>query len=126
MLLDFTMHYLRDTKPDGGTDTAGRFSVGGMFNEWLGLDLQGVYQIRAKNYLVGFDFRFVPVDWFFLKGGAGGYAQKSNHQLALTPIAGAGIMARISREVYLVTETSYFSANERDNVGFGIGLGTIF
>lgn len=126
MLLDVSYHYVRDTKPDGGSDSAARFSIGGMFNEWVGMDFQGLYQVRDKNYLVGGDFRFVPVDWFFLKGGAGAYASKDTHALALTPLFGAGIMAHLTREIYVVTESEYFSVNNRDNISFGVGLGTTF
>jgi hypothetical protein len=117
---------VRDTKPDGGTDTAGRFSIGGMFNEWVGLDLQGLYEVRARDYLVGADFRFVPNDWFFLKGGVGGFASKETRSLAITPLFGGGIMAHVTHEVYITTEMSYFSVNNRDNIGFGVGLGTSF
>src|SRR4051812_15720587 len=66
MLMDLSVHYVRDTKPDGESDSAARFSIGGMFNEWIGLDVQGLYQGRSKNYLVGADLRLVPNDWFFL------------------------------------------------------------
>lgn len=126
MMMDLSMHYVRDTNSDGGTDSAARFSIGGMFNEWMGLDVQGLYEVRSKSYLVGANFRFLPVDWFFLKGGAGGYSQKVTNQLALTPLAGAGILARLSRDYYFVTEGSYFTVNERNNISFGVGLGTSF
>lgn len=126
MLLDLSVHYVRDTKQDGGTDSAGRFSVGGMFNEWIGLDLQGLYEVRSKSYLVGADFRFVPNDWFFLKGGVGGYSNKATHELSLTPTGGAGIMARLTKEFYLLTEAAYFNINDRNNISFGVGLGVIF
>ncbi|MBI3558600.1 MAG: hypothetical protein HY074_20215 [Deltaproteobacteria bacterium] len=126
MLMDLSVHYVRDTKPEGGTDSAARFSIGGMFNEWVGLDLQGLYEVHSKSYLVGTDFRFVPVEWFFLKGGAGAYADKNTNSMTLTPLAGAGIKARLSREYYFVTEASYFTINDRNNISFGVGLGTHF
>lgn len=126
MFLDIGVHYVRDTKPDGESDTAGRFSLGGMFNEWVGMDFQGLYQVRDKNYLVGGDFRFVPTDWFFLKAGAGAYSSKVTHSMAVTPLFGAGIMAHLTREIYVVTESEYFSVNSHDNISFGLGLGTNF
>lgn len=126
MMLDFSTHYVRDTKPDGDTDTAGRFSLGGMFNEWMGLDLQGLLELRSKSYLVGADFRFVPTEWLFLKVGMGGYADKQTRDFRVTGLGGAGIMARISRDYYFVTETSYFSVDDRNNISFGVGLGMLF
>ncbi len=126
MMMDLSVHYVRDTKPEGGTDSAARFSIGGMFNEWVGLDLQGLYEVHSKSYLVGGDLRFAPVDWFFLKGGVGGYSQKETNTMTLTPLAGAGILAHLNREYYFVTEASYFTINDRNNMSFGVGFGTHF
>ncbi|MEW6057194.1 MAG: hypothetical protein AB1540_11325 [Bdellovibrionota bacterium] len=126
MFLDVSAHYVRDTKPEGLSGTAGRFSIGGMFNPWLGLDLQTLYEIKSKSYLVGADMRIAPTDWFFLKGGLGGYAHKETRQFRITPVAGGGILARLSREYYFVTETSYFQVNGRSNVSFGGGFGISF
>jgi hypothetical protein len=126
MMLDLSVHYVRDTSPDGATDTAAKFSLGGMFNEWLGLDATALLEGRSRNYLVGGDLRIVPIDWFFLKGGAGVYADKLTHALKSTPLAGAGVLAHINRDVYFVTESSYFSVNDRSNITFGAGLGFMF
>ena len=126
MMVDLSVHYVRDTKPDGGTDSAARFSLGGSLNEWVGLDVQALMEARSKDYLIGGDFKFVPVDWIFCKVGVGAYSQKKSHALALTPLAGAGIIARLNREYYFVTETSYFSVNDRNNIAFGVGFGMSF
>jgi hypothetical protein len=126
MMIDFSVHYVRDTQPEGQTDTAGRFSLGGMFNEWVGLDAVGQYEARSKSYLVGADFRLVPNEWLFMKFGAGAYSEKLTRTLALTPLAGAGILARLSRDYYFVTEATYFQVDERRNIGFGVGLGLSF
>lgn len=126
MLIDLSAHYVRGTKPEDATDTAGRFSLGGMFNSWMGLDIQGLYQVKAKNYLIGGDVRITPNEWFFLKAGAGGYADKQTRALTFTPLAGLGIMARLSSDYYFVTEASYFQIDKRDNISFGVGLGASF
>ena len=125
LLIDLSAHYLRDTQPDGSTHTAGRLSVGGMFTSWIGLDVQGLYAVKSKDYLIGTDVRLVPVDWLFFKGGVGGYADKVSHSLRLTPLAGAGIMGRFGQDFYFVTEASYFQVNVRNNISFGVGLGVI-
>jgi len=126
MLVDLSAHYMRDTKPDGKSDTAGRFSIGGMFNEYIGLDVQGMFAAKSKDYLIGADLRFAPTEWFFVKGGVGGYAQRDTRELSFTPLAGAGIMATVAQGYYFVTETSYFQMNQRNNISFGVGLGCIF
>jgi len=126
MMMDLSYHYLRSTSVDGQTDSALRGSVGGMFEEWLGLGVVGIYQVRAQSYLVGADVRLMPTEWFFVKAGAGAYGDKSSRELKATPIAGAGIMARISRGAYVVTETSTFMAFDRTHVSFGAGLGFLF
>lgn len=126
MLVDLSAHYVRDTKPDGAKDTAGRLSIGGMFNSWVGLDLQGMYQVKSKNYLVGTDLRLAPTEWFFLKGGIGAYADKLTGEFKTTPLAGAGILATLTQEIYAVSEFSYFQFNRRNNVSFGVGVGAMF
>lgn len=126
MLLDVSAHYVRGTKAEDPTDTAARFSLGGMFTSWLGLDLQGLYEIKSKSYLVGSDIRLTPNEWFFVKVGVGGYADKATRALTFTPLAGAGIMARMTSDFYFVTEMSYFQINKHDNISFGAGLGASF
>jgi len=126
MMMDVGVQYVRDTKPDGSSDTAGRFSLGGMANDWVGVDGQGMFEGRSKNYLVGGDVRLVPMDWFFIKLGGGAYADKETNSLIPPPIMGAGILAHVTRDIYFVTEGSYFSVNTHDNITFGVGLGTNF
>lgn len=126
MLLDVSAHYVRGTKAEDPTDTAGRFSLGGMFTSWLGLDLQGLYEVKSKSYLVGTDIRLAPNEWFFFKVGVGGYADKATRALTFTPLAGSGIMARMTSDFYFVTEMSYFQINKHDNISFGAGLGASF
>lgn len=126
MLMDFSAHYVRGTKAEDDTDTAARFSIGGMFNSWIGLDFQTLYEVRSKSYLVGGDVRLAPNEWFFLKTGIGGYSNKDTRELSFTPLAGAGIMARVTSELYFVTEASYFQINKRDNISFGGGIGASF
>lgn len=126
MLVDLSAHYVRGTKAEDSTDTAGRFSLGGMFSSWIGLDLQGLYEVKSKSYLVGADLRITPNEWFFLKAGAGGYADKSTRALLLTPLFGAGILARMNSDFYFVTESTYFQINKHDNISFGVGLGASF
>lgn len=126
MTVDVSMNYVRDLRADGTNDTAARVSLGGMFNHWLGLDIQGLFEIKSQSYLVGTDLKMMPVDWFFLKFGVGGYAQKETNQFRGTPLAGAGIIAPLSREYYVVTETNYFQVEERKNISFGVGLGLVF
>lgn len=126
MIVDVSVVYVRDTQASGPTDTAGKFSLGGNFNEWWGMDAQGLYQIHAKNYLVGADLRFMPIDWFFIKGGLGAYSEKTTNSLNMTPLAGAGIMAHVTRDYYILTETSYFSSDDHSNISFGVGLGFMF
>ena len=126
MMLDIEAHYVRDTNTNGSTDTAGRFSLGGMFNDWLGLDAVGLMEVRSKDYLVGGDLRISPVDWFFIKGGLGGYANKATHAIGFTPLLGGGIMARLTRDYYFVTESNYFQVNDRSNISFGAGFGVTF
>jgi hypothetical protein len=126
LMMDVSVHYVRDTQAGGATDTAARFSLGGMFTSLIGLDVQGLYETRSKNYLVGGDIRLAVTDWFFMKGGIGGYSDKQTQELKLTPIAGAGIMAHMNRDFYLVTEGSYFQVTNQNNLSFGVGLGCYF
>jgi hypothetical protein len=97
-----------------------------MFSSWLGLDLQATMEVQSKSYLVGADFRISPIDWFFMKAGMGGYSSPDSKALKATPLGGAGIMARVTRDFYLVTEATYFQVEQRHNVGFGAGLGLSF
>lgn len=126
ILFDISFHHVRDVKADGLTDNAARASIGGMFTSWLGLDLQGLYEMNSKAYMVGADFRLVPTDWFFLKAGFGGYASSDSHDLKAAPLGGAGIMARFTHDFYLVTEATFFQIQDRNNIGFGAGLGVMF
>ncbi len=125
MLMDVSAHYVRDMKPDGPTDTAARLSIGGLFSYWVGLDIQGHYHTKSKNYLLGVDIRLMPTEWLFLKGGVGAYAEKVTREFRSTPIAGGGLMARFD-EVYLVSEATHFQVHGRNNISFGLGLGVIF
>lgn len=126
MLMDFSGHYVRDTKPDGLSDTAARFSIGGMFSEWVGLDLQGLFKAKSASYLIGADIRLVPVEWLFVKVGVGGYSDRSTRTFQTTPLAGTGIKADITDMWYFLTEMSYFQAAGRSNVAVGTGLGVVF
>lgn len=126
MMVDLAVHYVRDTKPEGSTDTAARMSLGGMFTDWLGLDAVGQYQVKSKDYLVGGDLRISPTEWFFVKAGMGAYADKVTREFQTTPLLGGGILARFRGGYYLVSEFSYFQVTQRDNVSFGAGLGMAF
>lgn len=126
MMADVSLNYIRNTQPDGKSDTAGKVSVGGMFNHWLGLDILGMYGVRTNNYLVGADFRLVPTEWLFMKGGIGGYSDKVSGTFKSTPIFGAGINARIDRSYYVTTEATYFQVSSANNIGVGVGLGIYF
>lgn len=126
MSVDVTANYVRDTKPDGGTDSAGRFSVGGMFTEWMGLDFQALYEVRSESYLVGADIRIVPIEWLFIKGGFGGYSHKITRELSLSPLASVGIIVHLPSDFYFLTEVSTFNVNDRNKISFGAGLGARF
>ncbi|MGE4232222.1 MAG: hypothetical protein AB7F43_02735 [Bacteriovoracia bacterium] len=126
LMLEFTGHYIRDASPQPASDTAGRFSIGGMFSNWVGLDFSALVKTRSSSYLIGADFRLVPVEWLFFKVGLGTYSDKITRQLSLTPTAGAGIQASLSEMVYFITELSYFQVANRNNLGFGGGLGFVF
>ena len=124
--MDSTVHYVRDTATGGDSDTAIKFSIGGMFIPWLGLDGVGIYQIKSQNFLVGTDIKVVPVDWLYFKGGVGGYSDRRTRELKLSPLAAAGIKANINRDIYLVTETTYFQVSSQSNLSFGAGFGFSF
>lgn len=126
MTADLSAHYVRDTQPDGLTDTAARLSLGGMFATWIGLDLVGMFATKSKDYLVGTDLRLTPTEWFFVKGGLGSYADKKTREFKSTPLAGAGINAGLGDGYYLVSEFTYFERATRKNVTFGAGVGMTF
>lgn len=126
IFLDVSAHYVRDIEAYGDTDTAARLSIGGQFAPWIGLDFVGLYQKHAKNYLIGADLRLKPTEWFFLKGGVGGYSDKVSKAIQLAPLAGAGILGRLSSSSYVVAEANYFQVNLKNFLSFGIGLGLIF
>lgn len=126
MMLDLSMHYVRDVGATGATDSAPRFSLGGMFNDWLGMDAVGLYQLKSKNYLVGGDFRVVVIDWFYVKGGVGAYSNKQTRALSFTPLASAGMQAFMNNSYYINAESSYFTVDDRSNISFGLGLGVSF
>lgn len=126
MQADLTAHYVRDTNPAGITDSAVRFSVGGMLNQYFGIDVQGLYAARSRDYLIGSNLRFVPNEWLFAKAGLGGYADKKTREIQITPLVGAGMMAKLNRDYYLVTEATYFQVQGRNNIGIGAGLGMLF
>ena len=124
--MDLTINYLRGTQPDQATDTAPRFSIGGMFTDWVGLDFQGIYTARSKNFLVGADLRLAPVEWLYVKGGIGGYSDKATRQFTVTPLAGTGIRVHLTQKSYFVTEATYYQVNREEFIGIGAGLGVSF
>lgn len=126
LMMDLTVNYLRGTQPDQETDTAPRMSVGGMFSDWIGLDFQGLYTARSKNFMVGADVRLHPVDWLYFKGGVGGYSDKATREFTVTPLFASGIRLRMTQQSYFVTEASYFQVNRREYMGIGAGLGVSF
>jgi hypothetical protein len=126
ILVDVSGLFVRDTKEGGKAGPAGKLSIGGMFTDWIGVDFTGLYESNSKSYLLGSDIRLMPTDWFFLKGGIGGYSEKKNGALRMTPLAGTGIMARMSSDLYFLTEASYFQVQERSNLGVGVGFGVAF
>lgn len=123
---DVTLNYLRGTQPDQATDSAPRVSVGGMFSDWIGLDFQGLYSMRSKNFLIGSDLRLMATDWLYIKGGIGGYSDKTTRQFTMTPLAGSGIRIKLSSQTYLLTEANYFQVNRKEYLGIGAGLGMVF
>ncbi len=126
MTMDISALYVRDTKPDGLNDSAGKVSLGGMFTSVIGLDFVGMLASKSKDYMVGADLKIMPTDWFFLKGGYGAYAEKTTKTFKATPIIGTGIMANLGDGYYLTSEFMYFEKADRKNVGIGAGLGISF
>ena len=126
MMLDFAIHHIRDTRPDGLTDTGGRLSIGGMLGNSVGIDFVGMRAMKTSNYLIGADLRLAPTDWFFLKGGMGAYSDKTTREFKATPLAGIGIKASLVDNYYFLSEFSYFERSSRQNVTFGAGVGITF
>jgi hypothetical protein len=126
MTLDLSGVYLRETKAQGLSDAGGKICLGGMFGQNVGMDLQGTYEVRSANFLVGADVRLVPVSWLFLKVGVGAYNQKETRQLSVVPLGGLGINAPITDTWYLLAESAYFQTRTSGNLNFGAGLGAKF
>ncbi len=126
MSLDFAIHHIRDTKPDGLTDTGGRLRIGGMLSNSVGIDFVGMRAMKSSDYLIGMDLRLAPTDWFFMKGGMGAYSDKSTREFKATPLAGVGIRANLVDSYYFLSEFTYFERSSRQNVTFGAGVGVTF
>jgi len=126
MMADLSVAYVRDTSPQGQTDVAGRFNIGGMFSHWIGLDFSGLMEARSQSYLLGSDIRLVPIEWFFIKAGLGGYSDKATRTFHGTPTAGAGIKANLTDSYYFVTEASYFQVNNHNQMTVSGGVGIVF
>ena len=126
MMLDLSAVYLRDTRPEGISGVGTRASLGGMLSQNVGIGLQGTYELKTNNYLVGADIRLMPVSWLFFKAGIGGYSLKESKQFMVVPMGGFGINAPITEVWYLVAEATYFQARNVNNITFGAGLGVHF
>ncbi len=127
MNLDLSAMFVRDTRPIGSSDTGTKVSLGGMFASWVGLDALGMYELKSKSFLVGADVRLVPIDWLFLKAGAGAYNDRLTRSLKATPVLGVGLMARFTEYYYMTVESMYFQGPDNGkNIGVGAGLGLIF